>query len=62
MKSELIILDGENPIQKVPLFVSGKDSHLAVSELGVGGEGNVTNIGANNRNQMSFVMTQMREL
>ena len=61
VKSELIILDGENPIQKVPLFVSGEDGHLAVSEIGVGG-GDVTNIGANNRNQMSFVMTQMREL
>ena len=62
VKSELIIPDGENQIQKVPLFVSGKDGHLAVSEIGVGGEGDVTNIGANNRNQMSFIMTQMREL
>ena len=62
MKSALIIPDGENPIQKVPLFVSGKDGHLAVSEIVVGGEGDVTNIRANNRNEMSFVMTQMSEL
>ena len=62
VKSELIIPDGENLIQKVLLSVSGEDGHLAVSKIGVGGEGDVTNIGANNMNQMSFVMTEMREL
>ena len=47
---------------KIPLFVSGNNGNLVINEIGTDEKGGATNNQANNMNELTFIMSQMREL
>ena len=60
-KLVLNIMDGGNPIAKIPLFISGNEGNLEINEIGTDEKCGVTNNQANNMNEMTFIMSQMRK-
>ena len=61
-KSAFNITDGCNPIAMILLFVSGNDGNLASNEIDTDKERGTTNNQTNNMNELTFIMSQMREL